>query len=168
MILTMKNHQHSPSKFRVWGFKRMSDFQNVFSFWICKQSTIFNRMIFTPKVSQIVHFTWCIAKGAATIVRNNGTSTHRALLLTIFPPRCSLRRIWVIQGSTIYLLQVMPIHPDSTQALWELGNGPIFASITPKQLITSPSQLSRCRLMAIVHYGDTSSHSLLKWRLHSY
>lgn len=86
---------------------------------------LFSKLRFTPKVSQIADLNWC--------------STHtRALLLTIFLARCSLRCVWVVHGRTIHLLQALPIHPDSKQALRELGDCPISASITHQQLITFP------------------------------
>lgn len=117
----MKNHRQGPSKFSACCFKERLISKNIFSLHL----QLFNKLRFTPKVSQIVYLNWC--------------SAHtRALLLNIFLPRCSLRHVWVVHGSTVHLLYALPIHPDPNPALWELGDGTISASITPKRLITLP------------------------------
>lgn len=152
-VVNMKHHQHGPSKLSACCFKE----------WLISKKCIFllhlqlfNKLWCTPKVSRIVYLNWC--------------SAHtRALLLTIFLLRCSLRRAWGVHGSTIHLSQASPIHPDSKQALRELGNSPISASITPVQLITFPTSLPAALWPLFrSHYGHTSSHSQPKWRLHSY
>lgn len=53
---------------------------------------LFSKLRFTPKVGQIVYLNW--------------SSAHtRVLLWTVFMPRCCLRCVWVVHGSTIHLLK---------------------------------------------------------------
>lgn len=79
----------------------------------------------------------------------NGVSVHtRVLPLTIFLPRCSLRRIWVIHGNAIHLLQATPIHPGSRLS-GSLGTAQSLPLLRPSNWLLSPSSLP-CRLVAIV------------------
>lgn len=124
MTWNMKKHQHGPANSSAYFIASKNDgFQTcIFLFHL----QLFNKLRFAHEVSQIVYLSWCIAHS-------------RAWLLTIFLLRCSLGRVWVVQGEHHSSL-VGIANPSRVQAGSQGARGTAHSlpPLHPKQLITFP------------------------------
>lgn len=154
----------------AWSFKfqhmllqRMIEFKK-YIFLLHLQ--LFNKLIFTPRVSQIVYLNWCSAAGAATIVRNNGTSTHPHLTPDHLSAQVLFKTYmsysWEHHPSLVGTANPSRLQPGSRGAR---GRPNLCLHYT--QAIHYSLPVALCPLFG-GHYGHTSSHSQPKWRLHSY